>query len=89
MPNPIDLHQYFYGEPPKLDKYYCRWSRRGLKETFREEMNMADLTDRHRDFDILDMMGETDEELLKVLTPEELKEMKEYIASKESNNKIK
>ncbi|GEM_PF-2116808 len=20
MPNPIDLHQYFYGEPPKLDK---------------------------------------------------------------------
>ncbi len=52
-------------------------------------MNMADLTDRHRDFDILDMMGETDEELLKVLTPEELKEMKEYIASKESNNKIK
>jgi len=51
-------------------------------------MSERSIESRQRDFDELDMMGETDENLLKFMTPEELKEMKEYIASKETNNKI-
>jgi len=45
------------------------------------------LTPKENDFEYLDMMGLTDEELLKIMTPEDLKEMKEYLEKKNQTPK--
>ncbi len=42
----------------------------------------TNLTPEQNSFEELDMMGLSDAELLKLMTPEKIKEMKDYLASK-------
>lgn len=44
-------------------------------------------TSQEWSFEQIDMMGLTDKELLKIMTPEELKEMKEYFEKKSQTPK--
>jgi len=45
------------------------------------------LTPKENDFEYLDMMGLTDAELLEIMTPEALREMKEYFERKSQTPK--
>ena len=50
-------------------------------------MESSGMTDRQLDFEILDMMVSDPDELADIMTPEEIQEMKDYLAKKKNKRK--